>query len=130
MSKGYGDRLLIEDLTFSLPPAGIVGVIGANGAGKTTLFRMITGVEAPDGGELRSVRRCSSRTSTSRGDALDPDRTVYEEITEGASTSRSATARSTAGPMSRRSTSRAPTSRRRSACSPAASATASTWRRC
>src|ERR687893_1426527 len=52
LRKGYGDGLLIEDLDFSLPPAGIVGVIGANGAGKTTLFRMITGAEAPDAGEL------------------------------------------------------------------------------
>ena len=52
VSKGYGDRLLIEDLSFSLPPAGIVGVIGPNGAGKTTLFRMLTGLEAPDSGTV------------------------------------------------------------------------------
>src|SRR5262249_46782395 len=53
LRKGYGDRLLIEDLSFKLPPGGIVGVIGANGAGKTTLFRMLTGQETPDGGALR-----------------------------------------------------------------------------
>src|SRR3546814_3027040 len=53
VSKGYGDRLLIEDLTFKLPPAGIVGVIGPNGAGKTTLFRMITGEETPDSGTFK-----------------------------------------------------------------------------
>src|SRR5213079_1129167 len=53
LQKGFGDRLLVEDLTFSLPPAGIVGVVGPNGAGKTTLFRMIAGEEAPDGGALR-----------------------------------------------------------------------------
>src|SRR3546814_3161640 len=53
VSKGYGDRLLIEDLTFKLPPAGIVGVIGPNGAGKTTLFRMITGEEKPDSGTFK-----------------------------------------------------------------------------
>ena len=53
VAKGFGDRLLVEDLTFSLPPGGIVGVIGPNGAGKTTLFRMIVGEEQPDAGELR-----------------------------------------------------------------------------
>ena len=53
VSKGFGDRLLVEDMTFSLPPGGIVGVIGPNGAGKTTLFRMIAGEEQPDSGELR-----------------------------------------------------------------------------
>src|SRR5690606_2602163 len=57
LRKGYGDRLLIDDLSFILPPAGIVGVIGPNGAGKTTLFRMITGQEAPDAGDLRSEER-------------------------------------------------------------------------
>ena len=56
MAKGFEDRLLIEDLSFIPPPAGIVGVVGANGAGKTTLFRMITGDETPDGGEMLSAQ--------------------------------------------------------------------------
>jgi sulfate-transporting ATPase len=81
--KGYGDRLLIEDLSFNLPRGGIVGVIGPNGAGKTTLFRMITGHEKPDRGTLRlgeSVRLASVDQSR---DALDPARTVWEEISGG-----------------------------------------------
>ena len=81
--KGYGDRLLIEDLSFDLPRGGIVGVIGPNGAGKTTLFRMITGHEKPDRGTLRlgdSVRLAYVDQSR---DALDPARTVWEEISGG-----------------------------------------------
>ena len=81
--KGYGDHLLIEDLSFNLPRGGIVGVIGPNGAGKTTLFRMITGHEKPDRGTLRlgdSVRLAYVDQSR---DALDPARTVWEEISGG-----------------------------------------------
>ena len=83
LRKGYGDRLLIEDLTFSLPRAGIVGIIGANGAGKTTLFRMLVGEEPPDAGtiELGDTVRLSY-VDQSR-DALRADRTVFEEITDG-----------------------------------------------
>ena len=74
VSKAFGDRLLIDDLSFSLPPGGIVGVIGANGAGKTTLFRMIVGDEKPDGGSLQpSARPSSSPMSTRSRDALQPD---------------------------------------------------------
>ena len=83
LSKGFGDRLLIEDLSFSLPKAGIVGVIGPNGAGKTTLFRMLTGEEAPDTGTITvgdTVRL--SYVDQSR-DSLVADATVYEEITGG-----------------------------------------------
>ncbi len=80
--KGFGDRLLIDDLSFSLPPAGIVGVIGANGAGKTTLFRMLTGVEQPDGGALR-VGPTVQLAYVDQNRTLDPARTVYEEITGG-----------------------------------------------
>jgi ATP-binding cassette ChvD family protein len=86
LAKGYGDRLLIDDLTFSLPPAGIVGVIGANGAGKTTLFRMITGQEEPDGGTLRVGPTVDLAYVDQSRDALDPERTVYEEITDGQET--------------------------------------------
>jgi energy-dependent translational throttle protein EttA len=84
LSKGYGDRLLIDDLTFTLPRAGIVGVIGPNGAGKTTLFRMITGNESPDGGELRVGPTVELAYVDQSRDTLDADRTVYEEITDGA----------------------------------------------
>jgi ATP-binding cassette ChvD family protein len=86
LTKGYGDRLLIDDLTFSLPPAGIVGVIGANGAGKTTLFRMITDQEQPDGGTLRVGPTVELAYVDQSRDTLDPERTVYEQITEGKET--------------------------------------------
>jgi ATP-binding cassette ChvD family protein len=83
LSKGYGERLLIEDLSFSLPPAGIVGVIGPNGAGKTTLFRMLTGQEEPDAGAIRIGPTVQLAYVDQSRDALAPDRTVYEEITGG-----------------------------------------------
>jgi len=81
--KGFGDRLLIEDLSFSLPPAGIVGVIGANGAGKTTLFRMIVGDEKPDGGKIDLGDTVDLAYVDQSRDALDADKTVWEEISEG-----------------------------------------------
>src|SRR5690349_110030 len=81
--KGFGDRLLIEDLSFSLPPAGIVGVIGPNGAGKTTLFRMIVGEEKPDSGTLKLGSTVDLAYVDQSRDALDPDKTVWEEISEG-----------------------------------------------
>jgi ATP-binding cassette ChvD family protein len=83
LSKGYGDRLLIEDLTFALPRGGIVGVIGPNGAGKTTLFRMITGQEAPDGGTLKVGSTVQIAYVDQTRDALDADKTVYQEISGG-----------------------------------------------
>ena len=83
LRKGFGDRLLIEDLSFSLPPAGIVGIIGPNGAGKTTLFKMLTGIEQPDSGEI-SVGSTVQLSHVDQGrDDLDADKTVYEEITGG-----------------------------------------------
>ncbi|HEX3976308.1 MAG TPA: energy-dependent translational throttle protein EttA [Solirubrobacteraceae bacterium] len=81
--KGYGDRMLIDDLTFTLPPAGIVGVIGPNGAGKTTLLRMITGQEQPDEGTLRLGETVKLAYVDQSRDALDPDKTVWEEISGG-----------------------------------------------
>jgi ATP-binding cassette ChvD family protein len=84
LKKGFGDRLLIEDLSFSLPPGGIVGVIGANGAGKTTLFRMITGQEQPDGGTLRVGETVELAYVDQSRDALDAEKTVWEEISDGA----------------------------------------------
>ncbi len=83
LRKGFGDRLLIEDLSFSLPPAGIVGVIGPNGAGKTTLFRMIVGDEKPDSGELRVGDTVQLAYVDQSRDALDADKNVWEEISEG-----------------------------------------------
>jgi ATP-binding cassette ChvD family protein len=83
LRKGFGDRLLIEDLSFSLPPAGIVGIIGPNGAGKTTLFKMLTGQEAPDEGTVRIGDTVQMSYVDQSRDALDPAKTVYEEITEG-----------------------------------------------
>ncbi len=80
LRKGFGDRLLIEDLSFSLPRGGIVGVIGANGAGKTTLFRMITGEEQPDGGTLKIGETVELAYVDQSRDALDPDKTVWQEI--------------------------------------------------
>jgi ATP-binding cassette ChvD family protein len=83
LSKGYGDRLLIEDLSMSLPRGGIVGVIGPNGAGKTTLFRMITGQEQPDGGMLRVGDTVRVAYVDQSRDALDPAVTVWEAISGG-----------------------------------------------
>jgi len=83
LSKGYGDRLLIEDLTFNLPPAGIVGIIGANGAGKTTLFRMITGQEKPDTGGITVGDTVALSYVDQSRDTLNADASVYEEITDG-----------------------------------------------
>jgi ATP-binding cassette ChvD family protein len=83
LTKGYGDHLLIDDLSFTLPPAGIVGVIGPNGAGKTTLFRMLTGAEKPDDGDLRVGPTVELAYVDQSRDVLDADKTVYEEITDG-----------------------------------------------
>jgi energy-dependent translational throttle protein EttA len=83
LRKGYGDRLLIDDLSFSLPRGGIVGVIGPNGAGKTTLFRMIVGQEEPDAGALRLGETVELAYVDQSRDALDPDKSVWEEISGG-----------------------------------------------
>lgn len=83
VSKGFGDRLLIDDLTFKLPPGGIVGIIGANGAGKTTLFKMITGVEQPDSGTIEIGDSVNLGYVDQSRDSLDAKKTVWEEISEG-----------------------------------------------
>ncbi|MEO6988268.1 MAG: energy-dependent translational throttle protein EttA [Aquihabitans sp.] len=83
LSKGFGDKLLIEDLSFSLPKAGIVGIIGPNGAGKTTLFRMFTGQEKPDSGTITVGSTVQMAYVDQSRDSLDDSRTVYEEITDG-----------------------------------------------
>jgi ATP-binding cassette ChvD family protein len=83
LRKGYGDLLLIDDLTFTLPRGGIVGVIGPNGAGKTTLFRMITGQEQPDAGTLRIGETVHAGCVDQSRDALSPNKSVWEEISGG-----------------------------------------------
>ncbi|MEM9100184.1 MAG: ATP-binding cassette domain-containing protein, partial [Pseudomonadota bacterium] len=83
ISKAYDDKLLIEDLSFSLPPGGIVGVIGPNGAGKSTLFRMLTGQEQPDQGAITYGDTVELAYVDQSRDALDPEKTVWEEISEG-----------------------------------------------
>ena len=84
VSKAYGDRVLFEGMSFSLPRGGIVGIIGPNGAGKTTLFRMITGQEKADGGELTVGQTVVPGYVDQERSNLDPKRTVYEEISDGA----------------------------------------------
>ncbi|MGH3991351.1 MAG: energy-dependent translational throttle protein EttA [Pseudonocardiaceae bacterium] len=86
LRKGFGDKLLIEELSFSLPPAGIVGVIGPNGAGKTTLFKMIVGDEQPDAGALRVGETVDLAYVDQSRDALDPSKNVWEEISGGQDT--------------------------------------------
>ncbi|MCK8602093.1 energy-dependent translational throttle protein EttA [Desulfoferrobacter suflitae] len=83
VTKGYGDRLLVDGMSFAIPPGGIVGVIGPNGAGKTTLFRMITGVESPDSGIFRIGESVQLAYVEQDRDALDPNRTIWEVISEG-----------------------------------------------
>ena len=82
LGKAFGEKLLYDDLNFRLPRGGIVGVIGPNGAGKTTLFRMITGHETPDSGELKVGQKVKLSYVDQSRDALDPDKTVYEEIAQ------------------------------------------------
>ena len=83
ISKGFGDNLLIDDLTFKLPPGGIVGVIGPNGAGKTTLFRMITGQDKPDSGTIKIGESVQLGYVDQSRDTLDPKKNIWEEISNG-----------------------------------------------
>ena len=129
LSKGYGDRLLIDDLSFLLPPGGIVGVIGPNGAGKTTLFRMMVGEEKPDGGSLAVGTTVELAYVDQSRDQLDADATVYEEITGGVDHmvvgGREIHGRAYVASFGFTGS----TSRRRSASSRVASATGSSWPR-
>ncbi len=86
VSKSYGDRLLVENMSFSLPPGAIVGVVGPNGAGKTTLFKMITGQESPDAGAFHLGKTVRLGYVDQNRDVLDPDKTIWETISEGAET--------------------------------------------
>jgi ATP-binding cassette ChvD family protein len=83
VSKAYADRLLVDKMTFALPPGGIVGIIGPNGAGKTTLFRMITGQEQPDSGTIRIGETVKLAYVDQSRDALDADKSIWEEISDG-----------------------------------------------
>ena len=83
VSKAYGEKLLFEDLTFNLPQGGIVGVIGPNGAGKSTLFKLITDKEKPDGGSFEVGETVVMSYVDQEHDLLDPDKTVFEAISEG-----------------------------------------------
>ena len=83
VAKGYGDNLLVDDMTFKLPPGGIVGVIGPNGAGKTTLFRMVTGQEQPDKGKIR-IGETVALAYVDQSRTLDPKKSIWEEISGGA----------------------------------------------
>jgi sulfate-transporting ATPase len=83
VAKAYGDNILVEGMTFALPPGGIVGVIGPNGAGKTTLFRMITGQEQPDSGAIRVGETVKLAYVDQSRDALDANKTIWEEISDG-----------------------------------------------
>jgi len=123
LTKGFGDRVLIDHLSFTLPRNGIVGVVGPNGAGKTTLFKMLVGQDTPDSGEIVVGETVKvSYVEQSRG-GIDPKKTLWEVVSDGLDTSRSATSRCRRGPTSPPSASRAPTSRSGPACSPAVSAT-------
>ncbi len=84
LRKGFGDRLLIDDLSFSIPPGAIVGVIGGNGAGKSTLFRILTGDEQPDSGQVTMGPTVDLAYVDQSRDSLDGDRSVWEEISDGA----------------------------------------------
>ncbi len=86
LKKGFGDRLLIDDLSFKLPPGGIVGIIGPNGAGKTTLFRMMAGEEQPDAGQIEFGPTVQLAYVDQNRDDLDPNKTVWEEISDGLDT--------------------------------------------
>src|SRR5262249_28308181 len=83
LKKGYGDNLLIDDLTFRLPPGGIIGVSGPNGAGKTTLFRMIIGQEKPDKGKIKIGEQVHHAYADEARDPLDGHKNVWEEISGG-----------------------------------------------
>ncbi len=83
ISKGFGDRLLYENLSFKLPPGGIVGIIGANGAGKTTLFKMITGEDTPDAGSIKLGETVTLAYVEQTRENLDPEKSVWEQISDG-----------------------------------------------
>jgi sulfate-transporting ATPase len=129
VSKAFGERLLMEDLRFQLPPGAIVGVVGPNGAGKTTLFRMITGQENPDSGAFR-IGETVRLAYVDQGRTLDPQKSIWEEISGGSDQIELGGAGSTPGPMWPALIFPAGSNRRRSVPFQAASATGFTWPKC
>src|SRR5690606_10112058 len=83
LTKSYGDKLLFENLSFKLPPGGIVGIIGPNGAGKSTLFKMIMGIEQPDSGEIHVGESVKVSYVDQTRETLDPNKTIYQELSGG-----------------------------------------------
>ena len=128
LRKAYGERLLIDDLSFRLPQGGIVGIIGPNGAGKTTLFRMLTGVEQPDAGTIRIGPTVQIAYVDQSRDKLDDAKTVWQEISGGQDIIKVGNYETPRAATSAASTSAATSSSSRSASCPAASATACTSR--
>ena len=119
--------MLFSDLNFTLPPNGIIGVIGPNGAGKTTLFRLIMGLDTPDSGTFELGETVKLSYVDQQHKDIDPDKSVYEVVSQGNELMRMAVATSMPAPTSRASTSRAQTKKRNAASSPVVSATACTW---
>lgn len=130
ITKGYGDRILIDDLSFKIPKGAIVGIIGPNGAGKTTLFRMITGQEKPDSGTIRIGDTVDLGYVDQSRDELNPDKNVWEEISDGLDMITLGKKSFRPAPTSASSISKAATNRKRSASCRAANATAFIWRKC
>ena len=128
VTKGYGDKLLFEDLSFELPPAGIVGIIGPNGAGKTTLLRMIVGQEEPDAGALRLGETVQLAYVDQSRDALDAEKSVWEEISEGYDQIKVGSEEMNSRAYTSGFNFKGSDQQRRSGPSRAASETASTWR--
>lgn len=130
ISKGYGDRLLIDNLSFKVPKGAIVGIIGPNGAGKTTLFRMITGQEKPDAGEIRIGETVDLGYVDQSREELDPNKTVWEEISDGLDIielgKKQMPSRAYVGQFNFKGTDQ----QKKSGSFPAANATVFIWRRC
>ena len=126
--KGYGDRLLFDRLSFSLPRAGIVGVVGPNGVGKSTLFRMIVGEEEPDSGELKLGETVRISYVDQARSGLDPRKNVWELVSDGLDHIKVANFEMPSRAYVAFFGSRAPTSKSLPGCCPGVNATASTWR--
>ncbi len=130
LKKSFGDRVLFENMSFDLPPGGIVGVIGPNGAGKTTLFKMIMGQEKPDSGTLKVGETVQLSYVDQSRDALDAKKTVYQEISGGYDILKWAVSRFMREPTAGDLTSRGPISRSSWDSCPVVNATESIWRSC